>query len=500
MNLPETLPLEITSYINGHWKSVANQLQSDIVFPADGRSIATLYEADADEVGEAVAAAKTTFESGVWSRASVAQRKQVLRRVHELIIERTNLLASHEVAHTGSPVAQALGRHIPRAALNFEFFAEYISQSSNPVFEQNPDYVTYVTRSPVGVAGLIAPWNAPLALATMKVAGAIAFGNSCVLKPSELTPVSFVPLMQIFEDAGLPPGVVNMVNGQGPITGQALVNHADVGVIAFTGGTATGRLIGAAAGQGIKKVVTELGGKSANIIFADADLERALDAALVAIFSNNGQQCLAGSRILLQESIAEEFTARFVERVEALKLGNPYDTSTEIGPLISQGQLDRVLGYATQARQSKGIEVLTGGEPASGFAAGFYMQPTVVRAANNALAICQEEVFGPFATLLTFNDADEAFAIANDSEFGLVGYVWSNNVQTVMRATEALRAGTIWVNTPLTREIRAPFGGFKHSGVGRDGGDWSRALFTEEKTITIPTREFPIAKLGMQGK
>ena len=255
--------------------------------------------------------------------------------------------------NTGVPIAQVCGRQIPRSAMNFEFFAEFISQASSPVFDQNPDYITYVRREPVGVAGLIAPWNAPMALATMKVAGAIAFGNSCVLKPSELTPLGFIPFMNLLSKAGLPDGVVNMVNGRGGVTGAAMTQEEDIDLIAFTGGTETGRLIASEAGKTLKKTVTELGGKSANIIFSDADFERALDAALVAIFSNNGQQCLAGSRILVEKPIAKEFKKRFVERVHNLKIGDPYDKNTEIGPLISRNQNERVASFADAAEQSK---------------------------------------------------------------------------------------------------------------------------------------------------
>ena len=492
-----TVPKSVTSYINGAWVPAKGQEEIPIIHAGDETQVSTLYEADAEEVNQAVAQAKATFDSGIWSKAPVAERKKVLLKIRDLILTKKDILANFEVTHTGSPIAQAYGRHVPRAALNFEYFAEYISQASNPVFDQNPDYLTYVKRDPVGVAGLIAPWNAPLALASMKVASAIAFGNSCVLKPSELTPLSFVPFMDLLTEAGLPKGVVNMVNGRGPITGSALVAHPDVDIVAFTGGTETGRMIGAEAGRGLKKVVTELGGKSANIIFADADLERALDAALVAIFSNNGQQCLAGSRILLERSIADAFIDRFVARTKNLAMGDPFDQATEIGPLISEAQMNRVLSYAEQARATEGVEVLAGGKRADRFDRGYYVEPTVVKADNNALPVCQEEIFGPFATLLTFDDMDEALAIANDSQFGLVSYVWSQNIKTIMAATDALRAGIVWVNTPLTRELRAPFGGYKHSGVGRDGGDWSRDLFTEEKAVTIPTRDFPIARLGL---
>ncbi len=490
------VPAGVTSFIDGNWVTAGAQHALPVVHPASEQQISTLYEADGNEVSAAVAAARTAFERGDWSRASTDERKQVLLKIRDLILARKDELAALEVAHCGSPLSQAYGRHIPRAALNFEYFAEYISQAANPVFDQNPDYLTYVRRDPAGVAGLIAPWNAPLALASMKVAAALAFGNSFVLKPSELTPLTFVPFMNILAEAGVPSGVANLVNGRGTVTGAALVSDPQVDVVAFTGGTETGRHIGAQAGQGLKKVVTELGGKSANIIFADADFERALDAALVAIFSNNGQQCLAGSRILVQRSIADRFIAAFVARVQQLRIGDPYDERTEIGPLISAAQRDRVLAYAAQARSLPGVELLTGGKAASGFDAGYYVEPTVVRAANNALPLCQEEIFGPFATILTFDTEAEALAIANDSEFGLVAYVWSQNIGTIMRATEALRAGVVWVNTPLTRELRAPFGGYKHSGVGRDGGDWSRDLFTEEKTVTIPVRDFPIHKMG----
>jgi acyl-CoA reductase-like NAD-dependent aldehyde dehydrogenase len=496
--LPDAIPAVVSSFINGQWVDVAGHDELPVIFAASEQQISVVAEANEQEVGAAVDNARAVFESGAWSRIPVADRKRVLHRISQLILARQDELAALEVAHTGSPVAQAHSRHIPRAALNFEFFAEYIAQAANPVFDQSPDYLTYVRRDPAGVAALIAPWNAPLALASMKVAGAIAFGNSCVLKPSELTPLSFVPFMDILLEAGVPPGVVNMVNGRGPITGSALVAHPQTDVIAFTGGTATGRLIGAEAGKGIKKTVTELGGKSANIIFADADFERALDAALVAIFSNNGQQCLAGSRILVQRAIAERFTEAFVKRAKQLRLGDPYDKRTEIGALISAAQMERVLGYAEQARNTAGVEILTGGKRCERFDKGYFVEPTVVTASSNSLPVCQEEIFGPFATILSFDDEDEAYAIANDSEFGLVSYVWSQDISKVMRATEALQAGIVWVNTPLTRDLHAPFGGYKHSGVGRDGGDWSRSLFTEEKTVTIPTRDFSIAKLGVQ--
>ena len=324
----------------------------------------------------------------------------------------------------------------------------------------------------------------------MEMAGALVFGNCCILKPSELTPLEFVPLLELLREAGIPDGVVGLVNGRGPVTGAALVKHPGIDVVAFIGGTKTGRHIARAAGGNLKKYVAELGGKSANIVTAECDFERALDAALVGIFSNNGQQCLAGSRILVDETIAERFIERFVERTRRLKVGDPRDMATELGPVISKAQYDRVLAFAADA------DVLTGGTRAEGFDKGYYVAPTVALAHDNTTRLCQEEIFGPFATFLTYRGIDQAIEIANQSEFGLVAYLWSNDLPTVMRVQDALQAGTIWVNTPVARDLRAPFGGFKNSGVGRTGGLSSRALFTEEKVVTIPMGDFPIARMG----
>ena len=492
------IPKEVTSFIDGQWMEPKGEAyQIPVIHPATEETISILLEADEAEVAVAVKTAKDVFNTGVWSKASVDERKGVLLKIKDLVLANKDVIARMEVTNTGVPISQAYGRQIPRSAMNFEFFAEFISQVSSPVFDQNPNFITFIRREPVGVAGLIAPWNAPMALASMKLAGAIAFGNSCVLKPSELTPLGFIPFMELLSEAGLPDGVINMVNGRGHVTGAALTANEDVDVIAFTGGTETGRIISAEAGRTLKKTVTELGGKSANIIFADADYDRALDAALVAIFSNNGQQCLAGSRILVQRSIAEKFTQDFVARTRKLKIGDPFDTSSEIGPVISKGQFERMNRFAKLAEESDSIEILTGGKPAEGFNKGYYFEPTVVRATDNKQIVCQEEIFGPFATILTFDTEEDAYSIANDSNFGLVSYVWSTDIRKIMRAQAEIRAGVVWVNTPLMRELRAPFGGYKHSGVGRDGGEWSRNLFTEEKTVSIPLNEFPITKLGI---
>ncbi|MFN2098477.1 aldehyde dehydrogenase family protein [Altererythrobacter sp. MF3-039] len=480
-----------TSYIAGQWVAVAQQERLPVISPIDETQVAEIAEAGEAEVGRAVAAARAAFAKGEWCNAPVGHRQQVLRRIAQLIRDNADDLAERECRNAGLPMKQIRERHVMRAAANFEFFADFIGQVPNESYEQEAPFLTIVRREPVGIAALVAPWNAPLALATMEMAGALAFGNCCILKPSELTPLEFVPLLELMSEAGIPDGVVSLVNGRGPVTGAALVGHPDIDVIAFIGGTETGRHIARAAGGNLKKYVAELGGKSANIITKQANLERALDAALVSIFSNNGQQCLAGSRILVDEEIAEDFIAKFVTRAENLKVGDPRDPETEIGPVISKAQYDRVLSFA------EGADILTGGKRAEGFDKGYYVAPTVARASDNSIPLCQEEIFGPFATFLTFSGIDEALEIANQSEFGLVAYLWCDDMPTVMRAQDALKAGTIWVNTPLARDLRAPFGGYKNSGVGRTGGLSSRNLFTEEKVVTIPLRDFPIAKLGM---
>ncbi len=480
-----------TSYISGAFTCGAGAERLPIICPMDETIIAELAEADAAEVDQAVMSARAAFDRGDWRKRTVGERQAVLRKIAALIRVNAAELAARECANTGIPIRQIRDRHVMRAAANFEFFADYIGQQFGQSYEQESPYLTIIRREPVGIAALIAPWNAPLALATMEMAGAIAFGNCCILKPSELTPMEFVPLMRILSEAGIPDGVVNLVNGRGTVTGKALVEHPGIDVVAFIGGTETGRSIARAAGSNLKKYVAELGGKSANIITKECDLDRALDAALLSIFSNNGQQCLAGSRILVDQNIANDFITEFVDRTRSIRVGDPRDEDTEVGPVISKAQFDRVLGFAAEA------EIRCGGIRAPGFECGYYVAPTVAIAASNAMPLCQEEIFGPFATFLTYNDIDEAIAIANDSQFGLVGYLWCDHLPTVMKVTDELKAGTLWVNTPLARDLRAPFGGYKNSGVGRTGGDSSRALFTEEKVVTMPMASFPIARIGV---
>jgi len=467
----------------------------DVVYPATAAVVGALVEADERTVGQAVAAARAAFDRGAWSRAPVAKRQDTLLRIHDVVRAHAAELAELECLNTGIVLRELRTRHVERAAYNFRFFAEFIGQSAGQVYTQTEGYQTVVVREPVGVAALLAPWNAPLALASMKVAAAIAFGNSCVLKPSEQTPLALHRFVELLHEAGLPPGVVNLVNGRGPVTGHALVSHPDVDLVSFTGGTETGRSIMAAAGRNLVPCTMELGGKSANIVFASADRERALDGALIGIFSNNGQQCLAGSRILVERRIADEFIGRFVERARAIRVGDPMDDATELGPLSSAVHQRRVLGFVDTARED-GCTLLTGGRIPDPARPGFFVQPTAVLAPSNGARVAQQEIFGPFATFLVFDTVDEALTIANDTRYGLVSYVWSDHLPTVMRTAEGLRSGVVWVNTPMMRELRAPFGGYGESGVGREGGAACEAFYSEPKTITIPTVPPALRRLG----
>ncbi len=466
-----------------------------IINPASEEPNGVLREADAAEVDAAVRSARQAFESGPWPRMGADERKAVFRSMHAALHQHREELEFLDSLNTGVPISQVRAMHVARAAYNFEFFGEVLSQDSGEVYTQNTDFLTYVTREPVGVGAMMAPWNAPIPLASMRVATCIAFGNTCVLKPSEYTPHSMQRMVEIFHEAGLPPGVVNLVNGRGAVTGTALVNHPEVDMVGFTGGSETGKIIMSEAGKSLKPVLLELGGKSANIIHESADMERALDGALLGIFSSNGQQCLAGSRILVQRSIAGEFIERFVERARTLRIGDPLQADTEIGPLCYEQHMQRVLGYARLAREEGAKVLLGGGRPAQ-LERGWFVQPTAVLAGDHSARICQEEIFGPFATFLEFEDLDEALRMANDSQFGLVAYLWSQDLNVTMRAARELRVGTVWVNTPMFRELRAPFGGYKQSGIGRDGARGSLQFFTEPKTVSIPLTDFSMLRMG----
>jgi len=490
------LPDNITAVIDGSTQSdhtSAFTLQS--ICPINAEKTYTVQESDEREVNAAVAAARHAFDHTDWQYLSHTERKTILNKARDAIREHAQELAAIQAFEVGIPLGGLQAMHMPRTVENFEFFIEVAGTLGGEAYTQTRNYLSVVTHEPVGVCALLTPWNAPTVLVSMKLAAALATGNTVVIKASEYSPYTLQRFVEIINEAGIPPGVVNLVNGRGHITGQSLVEHPDVDVIGFVGGTGTGKAIMSSASKTLKKVGMELGGKSANIVTADANLEDAIDGSLIAILAGNGEQCLAGSRILLQDSIADEFIDKFTQRMANVTVGNPFDSKVEVGPLAFASHFEKVLSYVDIAT-SEGAEILTGGKAADGFSSGYYFEPTAVLA-DNSSRVCQEEIFGPFVALQKFSDLDEAIAIANDSDFGLVSYVWSNDLPTVMKCSRQIKAGTVWVNTPLTRDLRAPFGGYKQSGVGRDGLHASIELFTEEKTTMLPTQSLFIPKLGM---
>ncbi|MBX3594353.1 aldehyde dehydrogenase family protein [Sphingomonas sp.] len=465
-----------------------------VVDPSTEEVIAQIPEAEDALVDRAVGSARAAFDRGDWRCMSVEQRQAALRACADAIDAAADRIADVECANTGIPYAQVRNGQVVRAAGNFRFFADYIGQMAGELYEQDPNYLTYVRREPVGVAALISPWNSPLALGSMKVASAIAFGNSCVLKPAEQDPLGLTLLVETIQ-AALPEGVVNLLNGFGASVGDRLVRHPGIDCVSFTGGTRTGRLIMSAAGANLKPSVMELGGKSANIIFDDADFDAALDGALIGIFTNNGQQCLAGSRVLVQRGIYKQFVEAFVARANRVRVGNPRDAATEIGPLATRQHYEHVRSFVP-ATGDTGARIIAGGGRAKGFERGFYFQPTIAEVDSNDHRLCQDEIFGPFAALMPFDSDEDAYRIANESRFGLVGYAWSRDIERIMAAQERISAGTIWCNTPMFRDLRAPFGGFRDSGVGAEGGRAAEAFYTRQKAVSIPRRPLTLRKMG----
>ena len=490
-------PIEPPSIVKG-WidnkESHGSGVEVPVFYPGNGKQVSVLVEDTADDVEKAVASARKAFDTTSWAKLSVEKRIEILESCRQVILDNIDELALLECLGTGLILREIKGFHIQRAAYNFRFFAQYISQAHGERYDNTDGYLTLVNREPAGVVGLIAPWNAPMALATMKIAAAIAFGNCAILKPSEQTPFSLIKLANLLKDI-LPEGVFNLVNGRGPVTGSALVSNPGVDRISFTGGTVTGRQVMMDAGKQLTPCTMELGGKSANIVFASADYQRALDGALIGIFSNNGQQCLAGSRILVEEKIFDQFVEEFVQRTKKIVVGDPLNNETEIGPIASKQHMERILSFA-EGVQKDGDKLLVGGKRLSEQKDGYFIEPTAVLANSNNSKVCQEEIFGPFASFISFKSEEEAISIANDTEFGLVSYVWSDHMPTIINVSESMRSGVVWVNTPMMRELRAPFGGYHNSGVGREGGYSCEQFYTEEKTVSIPKTPLNLKKFG----
>lgn len=449
------------------------------VEPATGETIAEVaLGADADVDAAATAAARA-YDDGRWSHLPPAERAARLRRVAELITEQAEQIATTESRDSGAPIAKTRG-DVAAAAAAFTYFAQLPEHVAGRTYATDPGYLLYSRREPYGVVGAIAPWNFPFLLAAWKAAPALAVGNSVVLKMAEQTPLSTALLGSICAEAGIPDGVLNIVHGDGA-TGAALVRHPLVPKITFTGSTPVGRSILRESAEQIKSVHLELGGKSPSIVFADADLEQAIDGSLFTSFFNSGQVCTSSSRILVQASIADEFRRAFVDRAEKLVVGDPLDEATQLGPLVSQAQQDRVGGYLRAGRDA-GAEVLTGGAEPDPDRAGFFVTPTVFTSVDASMSIAREEIFGPVATIMTFDDEDEAVRLANDTEYGLAATVWTTELARAIRVSERLQAGIIWTNCPNHGQWNVPYEGHKLSGLGEDKGLECIDTFTHLKT------------------
>ncbi len=475
----------IENYIGGCLVAPESNEYLDNFNPATGEVYSLIPDSDERDVERAVEAAKRAFP--VWSRMSAEQRHDCLMRVSALIERDLDALAEAESVDNGKPKSLAKMVDIPRAVSNFKFYATAAMHTATEAHETVGQAINYTLRQPLGVVGCISPWNLPLYLFSWKIAPALASGCTVVAKPSEITPMTAYLLSKLCIESGLPAGVLNIVHGLGTKTGSAIVTHKDVKAISFTGGTRTGEWIAREAAPKFKKLSLELGGKNPNIIFADCDYEEMLSTTIRSSFANQGQICLCGSRIFVEKPLYENFCSDFVERVSALKIGDPLDESTNIGAIVSRPHLEKILSYIDLA-QEEGGTILTGGKQVKlegRCANGYFIEPTIIENLAHDCRINQEEIFGPVVTVTPFDSEDEVLNYANSVEYGLSATVWTENLSRAHRVAERLESGIIWVNTWLLRDLRTPFGGMKQSGVGREGGFEALKFFTEEKNICI---------------
>ena len=476
-------------YINGEFVEGHSGKLLPVYDPSTEEAIAEVPDGDETDVNRAVAAARAAFDSGPWAQSTAQERGRVLFRLAERIRKESALLAELEARNSGKPIVEA-EYDVADAATCFEYYAGMATKVIGHVNPVPDNALSLSLKEPIGVAAQIIPWNYPLLMAAWKLAPAIAAGATCVLKPAEQTPLTVLEFAAWLSEEGLPPGVVNIITGLGESAGAPLVRHPDVNKVAFTGSASVGKAIVKMAADTVKRVTLELGGKSPNIFFAEADFEAAIDGALFGVFINQGEVCSAGSRILVEKSIYSKFVDAMAAKAKTIKLGAPLDRATKMGPLVSKEQFDRVRSYQDIGKSE--AKLAAGGGRAVGFSKGYYVEPTIFYDVDNSARISREEIFGPVATVIPFKDEADAIRIANDTPYGLAAAVWSRDIFRAFRVVKALRAGIVWVNHMQPTYVEAPWGGFKQSGFGRELGPWGIEEYLETKQVHINLNEQPI--------
>ena len=482
-------------YIDGAYVPSASGAKFDVLNPTTNGVLATVACGGADEVDRAVTAARRAFDEGPWPRMKASERAAVLRRIATTIREHADELISREIADIGMPVAQMKGL-AARSAENFDFYARVVTELHGRSFQVGDEFLNYTIRKPVGVAGLIMPWNAPLMLSTWRIAPALAAGNTVVLKPAEWSPLSSTLLAGLLSEAGVPDGVFNVVHGYGESAGAPLSSHTSVDLICFTGETTTGQIIIAAGAPSLKRSSVELGGKSPVLVFEDADPDLCVDAALAQIFTMNGQRCTAGSRLIVQRPLYEQIVGAVAERAANVRVGDPFDERTELGPLIRPEHHERVLGYIASARD-EGARVLVGGDRPDDLPDGNFLAATVIADVTEGMRVFQEEIFGPVLVAMPFDDEAEAVRLANATMYGLAAYVWTKDITRAHRVAHAIDTGMCWINSQNVRDLRTPFGGVKASGIGREGGDYAFDFYSETEIVHVALGAHHIPRLGL---
>ncbi|MGE5242738.1 MAG: aldehyde dehydrogenase family protein [Betaproteobacteria bacterium] len=482
--------MQYTHFVDGQFVDSSSSARIDVVNPATEDVIARVPDADASDVDAAVGAARRAFDEGPWKESTAQERGRILLRLADIVRRRAPALAELETVNSGKPISEAEG-DIEDVATCFEYYGGLATKIQGDVLPVPDRAISLALREPIGVAAQIIPWNYPLLMAAWKLAPAVCAGCTTVLKPAEQTPLTVLELARHFEEAGLPPGVVNIVTGSGQ-AGAALVAHRGVDKIAFTGSVEVGKTIMRSAADTLKKISLELGGKSPNIIFADADFEASVDGALFGLFINQGEVCSAGSRILVQRSVYRRVLDAMVEKTRRIRIGPPLDPGTKMGPLVSREQFDRVRGYQELGRREAKLAAGGGDAKAAGQGRGYFVEPTIFYDVDNRARIAQEEIFGPVASVIPFDTDADAIRIANDTYFGLAAAVWTRDIFRALNTVKALRAGIVWVNHMQPTYVEAPWGGYKQSGFGRELGRWGVEEYLQVKQVHINLDETPI--------